>query len=75
MPEQTITVVFDVPAPTRERAAMFVRDLLAEHVNPVMHTPAAASDAVTCESWWFPERDLKRIDGNDRDPMHLADDI
>lgn len=69
MSEHSIVVVFDVAAPTREAAA----ERLAEmYRRGSVHRGNLHAYGV--EAWWFPEADLKHIDGNDRDAMRLVPD-
>lgn len=66
MPEQQIVVVFDVSADTREFAAHAVANIIG--MNSKI-TPVGWNGI---ESWWFPEGDIKHIDGNDNDAMILV---
>ena len=66
MAEQQIVVVFDVNADTREQAADAVADTIG--MNSTI-TPIGWSGI---DSWWFAERDIKHIDGNDNDAMVLV---
>lgn len=65
-PEQTVVVVFDVYADTREDAARKVADLLRRGGTcDVLADPQV-------DAWWFPEAWAMHIDGNDRGPMSLT---
>ena len=82
--ECSIPVVFEVEATTRLAAATLVADTLDMAVRPDLAAPVAstvrdlhellgpAAEHVRVESWWFPEPELKVVDGNDRDAMVLA---
>lgn len=70
VPEQQITVVFDVTAESREQAANALAYTIGYNssITPIGWTNKHG----TVESWWFPEGDIKHIDGNDNDDMVLV---
>lgn len=80
--EYQITVIFDVTAPSRQEAAACICDgLTMSATGPVLgfrpyfeRRTVARHPGVVLESWWFPEVDLKHLDGNDNDPLHLEHD-
>lgn len=71
--EHQVVVVFDVTADDRDSAARAAVGLLngtrGRHV--LQDVPLAET---VVESWWFPEADLKQIDGNHNAAMHLEPD-
>lgn len=79
--EHQIVVVFDVTAPSRLAAAQLIAD--THNLKPGGafrgalddYTAEASVEGLQFESWWFPEQDLKQVDGNDCAAMvlHLDD--
>ena len=76
MTEHLVVVVFDVEADTREAAhrqfcqAMDFRE--GSHDPLVFSVVKYVLNQAGVESWWFPEADVKHIDGNDRWPYALV---
>lgn len=75
--EHQIVVVFDVTAPSRIAAARMIAD--THNLKPGGAFRGALDDYIAgsnveglqFESWWFPEQDLKQVDGNDCAAMVL----
>lgn len=59
MTEQQIVVVFDVSKASRIMAARDVESALTDNAWK------EAALGLPIESWWFPEPDVQKIDGND----------
>lgn len=69
MSEHQVVVVFDITAETREEAARRIAEM---YRRGSVHRGNLHAYGV--ESWWFPEADLKHIDGNDNDAGRLVFD-
>lgn len=68
MPEYLIPVVFDVNAATESEAARMLADYLALRFTPTGEFPERG-----IESWFFPKREHKSIDRNDRPAYSLEE--
>lgn len=66
MPEQQIAVVFDVSSDNREEAANLVANVIG------MNSDLCPVGTNNIESWWFPESDIKHVDGNDNGAFALV---
>jgi hypothetical protein len=64
--EHQVVVVFDVTAGSRLEAGEQIRKHLVQSKTRLA--------TLKVESWWFPEADLKQIDGNDNAAMSLEHD-
>lgn len=76
MPHFSIPVMIDIEAPTREAAAQNIVDAIGTtglFDQMCTASQAASGTKAGIESWWFPEAELKGIDGNDNDAFLLVD--
>lgn len=65
--EHQVVVVIDVVGHDRESAHRMVNASLSGLVGEQIGSN-------TVVSWWFPESDVKHVDGNDNTAMHLVPD-
>ena len=73
MTEHQVVVVLDVIAPDRLSAARGVLGFFFGTRGRHVLQDGSLADTVI-ESWWFPEAELKTVDGNDNAAMHLEHD-
>lgn len=73
MTEHQIVVVLDISAPNRLSAARAAVGLLNGTRGRYL-LPTGTTASTTVEDWWFPEADLKAVDGNDNAAGRLVFD-